>query len=90
MCVCACIQVYNMLCYLACVGDANGCQLIHEAAQHDQLHCLKFLLKASVKASATDAKGRNILHKVWFQYKGRASLCVHVYTHLHVLIKCYF
>ena len=69
-----------MLCFLACVGDSNGCQLIHEAAQHDQLHCLKFLLKASVKASATDAKGRNILHKVWFQYKGRASLhvCVHV------------
>ena len=46
------------------VGDENGLQPIHEAAGHNQLNCLKYLIKKGAKNTAVDNQNRTPLHMV--------------------------
>ena len=48
--------------------DANGCTPVVIAAQHNQLHCVVYLIKNGADTTLRDTNGDNVLH--WAAYKG--------------------
>ena len=47
-------------------GDENGLQAVHEAASHNRLDCLKYLVKKGAKTSAVDKLKRTSTHVVCY------------------------